>query len=82
MREVWDRVYFVDTGASPMGAVTSGQPVAIQTAIDLAGLVADDVRVEAVMGPIGATGYLEDAEVIVLKAGRARTATPRCSRAK
>jgi starch phosphorylase len=67
VREVWDRVYFVDSGASPVGAVTSGQPVKIQTSIDLAGLSPDDVRVEAVMGPIGATGCLEDAEVIVLK---------------
>ena len=68
VREVWDRVYFVDTGASPTGAVTSGHPVAIQTSVDLAGLSAEDVRVEAVLGPIGATGSLEDAEVIVLKA--------------
>jgi starch phosphorylase len=68
VRQVWDRVSFVDTGASPTGAVTSGHPVEIQTSIDLAGLSADDVRVEAVLGPIGATGYLEDAEVLVLKA--------------
>jgi starch phosphorylase len=76
VREVWDRVYFMDSAASPVGAVTSGQPVAIQTAIDLAGLSPDDVRVEAVIGPIGATGYLEDAEVVVLKpAGQNGNAT-------
>jgi starch phosphorylase len=76
VREVWDRVYFVDSGLSPMGAVTSGHPVHIQTAIDLAGLSPDDVRVEAVLGPIGATGYLEDAEVIVLNAaGQSGSAT-------
>jgi starch phosphorylase len=68
VREVWDRVNFVNTGASPTGAVTSGHPVEIQTSIDLAGLSPDDLRVEAVLGPIGATGYLEDAEVLVLKA--------------
>lgn len=68
VREVWDRVNFVDSSASPSGAITSGHPVSIQTAVDLAGLSPDDVRVEAVMGPIGATGCLEDAEVIVLKA--------------
>ena len=67
VRQVWDRVNFVDTGASPTGAVTSGHPVAIQASIDLAGLAAEDVRVEAVLGPIGATGYLEDAEVLVLQ---------------
>jgi starch phosphorylase len=67
VREVWDRVCFVDTGASAMGAVTSGQPVSIRTAIDLAGLSPDDVRAEVVMGPIGATGFLEEAEVLVLK---------------
>jgi starch phosphorylase len=67
VRQVWDRVNFVDTGASPTGAVTSGHPVAIQTSIDLAGLEADDVRVEAVLGPIGATGHLEDADIVVLK---------------
>jgi len=76
VREVWDRVYFADTGASPTGAITSGHPVSIQTAIDLAGLGPEDVRVEAVIGPIGATGYLEEAEVIVLKpAGQKDNAT-------
>ena len=60
VREVWDRVAFVDTGASPVGAVTSGQTVCVQTAVDLAGLNPEDVRVEAVMGPIGATGFLDE----------------------
>jgi starch phosphorylase len=68
IREVWDRVSFVDTGANPRGAVTSGHPVTIQTAVNLAGLAPDDVRVEAVVGPVGAAGSLEEAEVMLLQA--------------
>jgi starch phosphorylase len=68
VREVWDRISFIDTGANPKGVVTSGHPVPIQVAVNLAGLTPDDVRVEVVLGPIGATGSLEEAEVMVLHA--------------
>jgi len=46
VREVWDRVKFVDPGTGPVGSVTSGNPFEVRAAIDLAGLTPDDVRVE------------------------------------
>ena len=46
--------------------MTSGKPVPVRAAIDLAGLAPDDVRVEAVIGRVDANGHLEDTEVMVL----------------
>src|SRR5215471_15116997 len=66
VREVWDRVRFVEAGPGPGGSVTSGKPVPVRAAIDLAGLAPDDVRVEAVIGRVDANGHLEDTEVMVL----------------
>jgi glycogen phosphorylase len=68
IREVWDRVRFVESGPGPSGAVTSGKPVPVRASIDLAGLSPDDVRVEVVMGRIDSNGHLEDTEVMVLPA--------------
>jgi starch phosphorylase len=66
IRKVWDQVRFVETGPGPVGAVTSGRPVPVRAAIDLAGLNPDDVRVEVVIGRVGIDGGLEDTEVMVL----------------
>ncbi|PYT31766.1 MAG: DUF3417 domain-containing protein, partial [Acidobacteria bacterium] len=66
VREVWDRVRFVETGPAPTEPVTSGVTVPIRAAVDLAGLQPEDVRVELVMGRVGASGGLEDTEVMVL----------------
>jgi starch phosphorylase len=63
---VWDRVRFVELGGPPDGPVLSGHPVPVRAAVDLAGLKAEDVRVEVVIGRIGAAGQLEDTEVMVL----------------
>jgi starch phosphorylase len=68
IREVWDRVRFIDSGAGPAGSVISGKPVEVRTAIELAGLTPGDVRVEVVMGRIDNNGNLEDTEVMVLPA--------------
>jgi glycogen phosphorylase len=68
VREVWDRVKFVDPGSGPVGSVTSGRPFEVRAAIDLAGLTPDDVRVEVVMGRIDSNGHLEETEVMVLPA--------------
>jgi starch phosphorylase len=38
----------------------------VRAAIDLAGLNPDDVRVEMVLGRVDSSGFLEDAEVVVL----------------
>jgi starch phosphorylase len=66
VRSVWDAVRFVDTGAAPVGSITSGRPVPVKAALDLAGLNPSDVRVEVVMGRVGTDGSLEDTEVVVL----------------
>ena len=66
VREVWDSVRFVDTGAAPLGAIISGKSVQVRAAVDLAGLKPEDVRVEVVVGRVGTDGGLEDTEVLVL----------------
>ncbi|MGD1073589.1 MAG: alpha-glucan family phosphorylase, partial [Bryobacteraceae bacterium] len=66
VREIWPQVNFVDMGPAPGGPVTSGKPVCVRTRIRLAGLKPSDVRVECVIGRIGASGGLEETEVVVL----------------
>jgi starch phosphorylase len=66
IREVWDRVRFVEAGPGPGGTVMSGKPVPVRAAIDLAGLNPQDVRVEVVVGRVDNNGNLEDTEVLVL----------------
>ena len=68
VRQVWDRVRFVETGPAPVGSVTSGRPVPVRASIELAGLAPNDVRVEMVIGRVGTDGSLEDTEVMVLPA--------------
>jgi len=68
IREVWDRVRFVDPGAGPAATVVSGKPLPVRAAIELAGLEPGDVRVEMVMGRIDSNGHLEETEVMVLPA--------------
>jgi starch phosphorylase len=66
VRTVWDQVQFVDMGAPPDGPALSGRPVPVKTAVNLAGLKPEDVRVEVVMGRVGVNGQLEDTEVMIL----------------
>jgi starch phosphorylase len=66
VREVWDRVHFIEAGPGPGGSVISGRPVNVRAAIDLGGLEPEDVRVEAVIGSVNAGGHLEDTEVMIL----------------
>ena len=66
IRQVWDRVNFVEIGSAPIGAVTSGRSVPVRAAVEMAGLAPDDLRVEAVVGRVGTSGGLEETEVIVL----------------
>ena len=66
IREVWDKVKFVECGPLPVGAVVSGKPVLVRAAIYLAGLTAEDVRVEVVMGRVDSNGHLEETEVSIL----------------
>jgi starch phosphorylase len=66
IREVWDRVQFVEAGPALAGPVVSGRPAPVRTAIDLAGLKPEDVRVELVIGRIDSDGRLEDTEMMIL----------------
>ena len=66
--KVWDQIQFVELGQPPDGPVLSGKPVPVRTAVNLAGLKAEDVRVEVVVGRVGVNGQLEDTEVMVLPA--------------
>jgi glycogen phosphorylase len=66
IREVWDRVRFVEAGPGPAGAVVNGRPVPVRACVELAGLAPDDVRVEAVIGRVDSNGHLEETEVLVL----------------
>src|SRR5262249_12993151 len=66
VREVWDRVRFVDEGLGAAGSVTSGKPVPVRAAVDLAGLTPEDIRVELVLGRVDSNGHLEETEVLVL----------------
>jgi starch phosphorylase len=66
IREVWDRVRFVDAGPGPTGTLVSGRSVTVRAAVDLAGLAPTDVRAEVVIGRVDSNGHLEETEVIVL----------------
>ncbi|HWB86755.1 MAG TPA: alpha-glucan family phosphorylase [Bryobacteraceae bacterium] len=68
VREAWDRVKFVEAGTGPVGSLTSGRPMPVRAAIDLAGLTPSDVRVEVVVGRVDRNGNLEETEVMVLPA--------------
>ena len=66
IREVWERVKFIEAAPGPTGSVISGKPVPVRAAIDLAGLAPADVRVEVVIGRVDNNGHLEETEVMVL----------------
>jgi starch phosphorylase len=66
VEKVWDQVRFVDLGPAPEGPILSGRPVPVRAAVDLAGLKPEDVRVEVVVGRVGANGQLEETEIMLL----------------
>ena len=78
IREVWDRVRFVEAGPGPSGSLVSGRAVAVRAAIDLAGLAPNDVRAEVVIGRVDSNGHLEETEVSCCRSSSSR-ARPRCS---
>ena len=51
-------------GAEP--AVVTGSPLPLRASLDLAGLRPEDVRVEAVVGRVGADGELKETQVLTL----------------
>jgi starch phosphorylase len=64
--EKWPYVSFIDSGIGPQPAVSTGSPVPLRAAVELAGLGPQDVRVEAVVGRVGADGELEDTQILTL----------------
>lgn len=68
VRQLWPQVNFVEMGPAPAGPVVSGQAVTVRTAVRLAGLEPEDVRVECVLGRISINGSLEETEVVQMSA--------------
>ncbi len=64
--EVWDNVRFLEVTPAPIHPVSNGTTLDIRATLNLAGLRPNDVRVEIVLGQVGASGYLENTEVQVL----------------
>jgi starch phosphorylase len=63
--EKWPNVKFVNYGIGTE-KVSAGSSVPMTATLDLAGLVPSDVRVEAVVGRVGANGELEETQVLTL----------------
>jgi starch phosphorylase len=63
--ERWPQVRFLDYGIGSE-KVSAGSSVPMRASLDLAGLTPGDVRVEAVVGRVGAHGELEDTQVLTL----------------
>jgi starch phosphorylase len=66
MNQTWDRIRFVGVGDGPADQVMSGSAVPLRAIVDLAGLEASEVRVEAVIGQIGVNGQLQDTYTLPL----------------
>ncbi len=72
--DAWPNVRFQACGLGA-GSVSAGHSVPLEAELDLAGLQPNDVRVEALVGRVGAGGELEDPELVLLPAsGRRGTA--------
>ena len=67
VHQSWDSIRFLDFGKGPEDHVMSGSAVPLRTTVDLAGLEPSEVRVEAVIGQVGANGNLQDTFVLLLK---------------
>ncbi|MGH9657329.1 MAG: alpha-glucan family phosphorylase, partial [Bryobacteraceae bacterium] len=64
----WDQVVFVDASPSSLAPLPSGSAIGVRATVELGALSAEDVRVEVVLGRVGANGHLEETEVVVLPA--------------
>ncbi len=67
MSQSWDNIRFVELGDGPGDQVMSGSAVPLRATVDLSGLSASEVRVEAVIGQIGVNGQLQDTYALPLK---------------
>jgi starch phosphorylase len=68
VERVWDNVSFLEIGPAPDVSVLTGRPIPMRAVVNLAGLSPKDVRVEAVIGRVGANGNLEETQVMSLPA--------------
>ena len=66
VQRVWPQVNFLEIGPGPEASVLSGSAIPMRAVVDLAGLTPSDIRVEAVVGQVGATGQLENTTVLAL----------------
>ena len=66
VRASWDHVRFLEMEGGPATPVYNGRALPLRAAVDLAGLTANDVRVEAVVGRVGPSGNLEQVEIFPL----------------
>jgi starch phosphorylase len=66
VREVWPRINFVEMDTPPAVPIMAGKPVTVRTVVNLAGLQPSDVRVECVLGRIGASGSLDAGQIFLL----------------
>jgi starch phosphorylase len=66
VQEIWPRVKFVGIGGDTVRTVSTGATFPLEASVELAGLTAEDVRVEAIVGRIGVTGQLEETQVVDL----------------
>jgi glycogen phosphorylase len=62
----WPSVAFVNSEIGPETSVVTGSAVPLRATVELAGLAPEDVRVEAVVGRVGANGELEETQVLTL----------------
>jgi starch phosphorylase len=62
----WPAVNFLGAAVVPDTALT-GSSIPLRAQVDLAGLLPDDVHVEALVGHIGPQGELQDAQVLLLQ---------------
>jgi starch phosphorylase len=66
VEKVWNSVSFLEVGPGPEASVLTGRPIPMRAVVNLAGLTPKDVRVEAVIGRVGANGNLEETQVMSL----------------
>jgi len=66
MSEAWNQIRFLEFGDGPADQVMSGSSIPLRATVDLAGLKPSEVRVEAVIGPIGVNGHLQSTYALPL----------------
>ncbi len=65
--EKWPRVRIVECSVGEDPAVLTGSAVPLRVTVELADLAPSDLRVEAVVGRVGAEGELADTQVLALR---------------